>query len=205
MSTKITSSSSSYHFSSHGKGCKNQNTTKSQPYNVLPTTKRAKKMDQTQNFLKFSAKYGISTPSYKAVSLQGNIRVKASSSPNNPSSSWQKWLLGILLTVILPAVGYKGGLFLNLKSKIDKTIETVEHVTEVVEKVAEEAEKIVEEVEEKLPGDSKLKETLESFDDLAKKAVNEAKKAEDVAHKVKEVEEEIEETLIKAGKDQADN
>lgn len=58
-------------------------------------------------------------------------------------------------------------------------------MTEMVEEIAEEAEKIVEEVEEKLPGDSKLKEALESFDHLAKMAINEAKKAEDVIHKVR--------------------
>lgn len=55
---------------------------------------------------------------------------------------------------------------------------------EVVEEVAEQAEKILQEVEEKLPDDSKLKEGLESFDSLAKKAVNEAKRAEDVVNKV---------------------
>ncbi|KAL0449392.1 UNVERIFIED_CONTAM: hypothetical protein Slati_1495600 [Sesamum latifolium] len=138
------------------------------------------KIDRAQCFLAFRPKYGIST----AIPKSGNFRIKASALPNNPPSSWQKWLLGLLLTVILPALGYKGGLFLNLKSKIDKAIETVEHVTEMVEEVAEEAEKIVEEVEEKLPGDSQIKEALDSLDDLAKKAVLEAKKAEDVVHKV---------------------
>lgn len=63
-------------------------------------------------------------------------------------------------------------------------MEVVEEVAEVVEEVAEQAEKLVEEVEEKLPDDSKLREALESFDALAKKAANEAKKAEDVVHKV---------------------
>lgn len=57
-------------------------------------------------------------------------------------------------------------------------------MTEMVEEIAEEAEKIVEEVEEKLPGDSKLKKALESFDDLTKMAVKEARKAEDIIHKV---------------------
>ncbi|KAG6397511.1 hypothetical protein SASPL_143679 [Salvia splendens] len=145
------------------------------------------------------------------------VYVKASASPNNHSSSWcfilsfifinllsmPKWVIGLLVTVILPAVGYKGGLFALLKSKIDKAVEVVEEVAEVVEEVAEQAEKIMEEVEEKLPDDSKLREALESFDALAKKAANEAKKAEDVVHKVKLVEEELEASLIKAGKDQA--
>ncbi|KAG6401170.1 hypothetical protein SASPL_138016 [Salvia splendens] len=116
----------------------------------------------------------------------------------------KKWLWGVLLTVILPAAGHKGGLLIGLKGKIDQAINTVEHVTEMVEEMAEEAEKIVEEVEEKLPGDSKLKKALESFENLAKVAVKEAKKAEDIIHKVKDVEEEIEGVLMKGGKNQDD-
>ncbi|PIN24605.1 hypothetical protein CDL12_02656 [Handroanthus impetiginosus] len=192
MASTVASSSSTHYISCH---TKTQKYTQSQPHNILPT---AKSFDQTQNFLKCSSKYGIST----AICVRGNFEVKSSSSPNNPSSSWKKWLLGILLTVILPGIGYKGGLFASLKSKIDKAIETVEHVVEVAEEVVEDAEKIVEEVEEKLPGDSKLRETLESFDDLAKKAVDEAKKAEDVVHKVKDVEEQIEEEMTKADQNQ---
>ncbi|KAK4417110.1 hypothetical protein Salat_2536500 [Sesamum alatum] len=193
MSAKTTISSSSYYLSCHGKGCKNKENITS---NVVSTVRSELKIDRVRCFLKFRPKYGIST----AIPNSGSFKIKASASPNNPFSSWQKWLLGLLLTVILPALGYKGGLFLNLKSKIDNAIETVEHVTEVVEEVAEEAEKIVEEVEEKLPGDSQIKEALESLDDLARKAVLEAKKAEDVVHKVKDAEEEIEEAMVKTGK-----
>ncbi|KAL8047105.1 hypothetical protein ABFX02_08G217200 [Erythranthe guttata] len=199
----MTSSLPSYYFSScHCKGSKNQDYRSCN--NSLPTIKRAKYVDRTRNIFKFGAENGIFTSitskSYHVVSVPGKFCVRASSSPNGSPSSWQKWVLGFLLTVILPAAGYKGGIFLNLKSKIDKTIETVEHVAEMVELVAEEAEKIVEEVEEKLPEDSKIKKKLQSFDALAKRAVDEAKKAEDAVHKVKDVEEEIEETLIKTGK-----
>ncbi|XP_011100026.1 uncharacterized protein LOC105178276 isoform X1 [Sesamum indicum] len=204
MSTQTTNSSSSYHLISyHGKGCKKEETITS---NVVSTMIKSElKIDRARCFLAFRPKYGIFIyrPCYRGIPKSGNFKIKASASPNNPPSSWQKWLLGLLLTVILPALGYKGGLFLNLKSKIDKAIETVEHVTEVVEEVAEEAEKIVEEVEEKLPGDSQIKEALESLDDLAKKAVLEAKNAQDVVHKVKDAEQQMEETMIKNGKAQA--
>ncbi|KAI3462098.1 hypothetical protein Pfo_018761 [Paulownia fortunei] len=200
MSTKITSSSSNCYLNCNGRGFHKVHLPHSGPYNHLPTIKRLKEIDQSHLFLKISTKYGIS----RTKSLSGNIQPKASSSSPNPSSSsWKKWLLGILFTLILPAAGHKGGLLLGLKGKIDQVIETVENVTEVVEEIAEEAEKIMEEVEEKLPNDSKLKEALESFDDLAKMAVKEAKKAEDLVHKVKDVEEEIEGTLLNAGKDEA--
>ncbi|KAL3818936.1 hypothetical protein ACJIZ3_004841 [Penstemon smallii] len=177
----------------------NQHFIQSQPFN-LSTIKinPSKKIDQSLRFLKFNAKYGL----YMTISMSSSIQPKASASPNNPSSSWKKWLIGILLTVILPAIGHKGGLWVGLKGKIDKAIGTVEHVTELVEEMAEEAEKIVEEVEEKLPGDSKIKEALESLDDLAKKAVVESKKAEDLIHKVRDAEDQIEVTLIKDAKDQ---
>ncbi|XP_011097529.1 uncharacterized protein LOC105176430 [Sesamum indicum] len=199
-STKITSPASPCCFNSIVRGCHRPHLPQFGPYN-LKTIQRLKKIDQSHHvFLKFSEKYGIS----RTTSVSSNIQPKASSSSSDSSSSpWKKWLLGVLFTVILPAVGHKGGLLLGLKGKIDQAIETVEHVTEVVEEIAEEAEKIVEEVEEKLPGDSKLKEALESFDDLAKMAVKEAKKAEDLVHKVKDVEEEIEDALLKAGKDEA--
>ncbi|XP_057783842.1 uncharacterized protein LOC131001468 [Salvia miltiorrhiza] len=199
MSAKILSSSPSYYYLSCSHvSCRN--TRNSSQFHPLPPIKRAPKFDQTRDFLKSSAKYGIIST---GISRPRSVQVRSSASPNNPSSSWKKWLIGILLTVILPAVGYKGGLFAILKSKIDKAVEVVEEVAEMVEEVAERAEKIVEEVEEKLPEDSKLREALESFDELAKKAANEAKKAEDAVNKVKQMEEEIEAKRLQAGKVQS--
>ncbi|XP_042025758.1 uncharacterized protein LOC121772640 [Salvia splendens] len=200
MSSKILCSSPSYYCFSSQENC--INTRNSSHFHPLPSIERAHKIDLARDFSKSSANYGIISTAILRPSTR-IVYVKASASPNNHSSSWPKWVIGLLVTVILPAVGYKGGLFALLKSKIDKAVEVVEEVAEVVEEVAEQAEKIMEEVEEKLPDDSKLREALESFDALAKKAANEAKKAEDVVHKVKLVEEELEASLIKAGKDQA--
>ncbi|XP_057786579.1 uncharacterized protein LOC131004026 [Salvia miltiorrhiza] len=170
--------------------------------NTLSHIKLLKKSDELPPLsFNFNTKYEISrvTP----ISASSPSSSSSSSSPSPSSSSpWKKWLWGLLLTVILPAAGHKGGLLIGLKGKIDQAIETVEHVAEVVEEMAEEAEKIVEEVEEKLPGDSKIKKTLESFENLAKIAVKEAKRAEDIIHKVKDVEEEIEGVLMKGGKDE---
>ncbi|KAG8373409.1 hypothetical protein BUALT_Bualt11G0021300 [Buddleja alternifolia] len=189
MSTKIPSSAaSSSYFNFNGKSCHNLRF----PHNHT-TIKLLKNIDQSRNFLKFTPKYRI----FRARPVLCNARPDLSSSSDSSSSPWKTWLLGILFSIILPAAGHKGGFLLGLKGKIDTAIETVEHVTETVEEIAEEAETIVEEVEEKLPGDSKLKEALESFDQLAKKAVKEAHKAEDIIHMVKDVEEEVEEALIK--------
>ncbi|KAL1569665.1 hypothetical protein AAHA92_01117 [Salvia divinorum] len=196
MSSKILCSSPSYYcFSSQG-SCRN--TRNLSHFHPILAIEGAHKLDLARDF----ANYGIISTAILRPRTR-SVYVRASASPNNRSSSWKNWVIGLLVTLVLPAVGYKGGLFALLKSKIDKAVEIVEEVAEVVEEVAERAEKIVEEVEEKLPDDSKLREALESFDALAKKAANEAKKAEDVVHKVKLVEEELEANLIKARKGQA--
>ncbi|XP_047956350.1 uncharacterized protein LOC125202072 isoform X2 [Salvia hispanica] len=178
--------------------------------NNFPPIKLLKKSDELPPLsINFNTKY----QSLRIVPISGSLRPQASSSSSSSSSSpspsssspWKKWLWGVLLTVILPAAGHKGGLLIGLKGKIDQALETVEHVTEMVEEMAEEAEKIVEEVEEKLPGDSKIKKALDSFENLAKVAVKEAKRAEDIIHKVKDVEEEIEGVLMKGGKNQDDD
>lgn len=67
---------------------------------------------------------------------------------------------------------------------MDKAIETVETMSEIVEEVAEEVEKVAEEIEKKLPGDSKLKESLDSIENLAQGAVKYANQAQDIIHKV---------------------
>ncbi|KAL2504529.1 hypothetical protein Adt_20150 [Abeliophyllum distichum] len=183
MATKLSGSPSICYFSSYGRNCQYLLFPASCSFN-LPLIRGQCKIKNPNNVFQFGSKYGI----YKRSKFQ----LKASASGGSPSSPWKKWLLGLLLTVILPALGHKGGLFLALKSKIIAAVKTVETVTEMVEEVAEEVEKVAEEVEEKLPQDSKLKEALDSVDKLAKKAVKEAKHAEELVHKVQDVEETIE-------------
>ncbi|CAN4097313.1 unnamed protein product [Withania somnifera] len=64
-------------------------------------------------------------------------------------------------------------------------------MTEIVEEVAEEVEKIAEDVEKKLPEDSKLKQSLDSVENLAQGAVKYANQVQDVIHKIEDVEEEM--------------
>lgn len=65
-----------------------------------------------------------------------------------------------------------------------QAVETVENMSEIVEEVAEKVDKITEEIEEKLPGDSKLKESLDSIENLAEGAVKYANEAQDIIQKV---------------------
>ncbi|PQQ16622.1 uncharacterized protein Pyn_16713 [Prunus yedoensis var. nudiflora] len=114
----------------------------------------------------------------------------------SPLSTWQNWIVGLLLSIIIPSLRHKWGPLLALKSKVDMAVDTVESVTEVVEELAEEVEKVAEQIEDKLPEDAKLKQAMDSIEHLAEDAVKKAEQAKDVIHKVEEVEEEIEKALI---------
>ncbi|CAA2993662.1 Hypothetical predicted protein [Olea europaea subsp. europaea] len=200
MATKISSSPSICSFSSHGKNCQYLHFPDCYSFN-LPLIKGQCKIKNPNYVFLFGAKYEFYN--CRSGSRSSKFQLKASANGSgSSSSSWKKWLMGLLLAVILPALGHKGGLFAVLKSKINAAVKTVETVTEMVEEVAEEVEKVAEEVEEKLPQESKLKEALESVDNLAKKVVKESNQAEELVHKVQEVEEKIEGSLMKASTDE---
>ncbi|CAL2267006.1 unnamed protein product [Prunus armeniaca] len=113
----------------------------------------------------------------------------------SPLSTWKNWIVGLMLSIIIPSLRHKWGPLLALKNKVDVAVDTVESVTEVVEELAEEVEKVAEQVEDKLPEDAKLREAVESVEHLAEDAVKKAELAKDVIRKVEEVEEEVEKAL----------
>nr|XP_010321483.1 uncharacterized protein LOC101258372 [Solanum lycopersicum] len=139
------------------------------------------KINKPLNFLISNAKIGIFIVRCNSANSIGS---DASPPGNSSSLGWKKWLLGFLLPMLLPAFKNKVSPLQLLKSNVDKAIETVETMSEIVEEVAEEVEKIAEEVEKKLPGDSKLKESLDSIENLAQGAVKYANQAQDLIHKV---------------------
>nr|GMD54925.1 uncharacterized protein LOC109172458 [Ipomoea batatas] len=153
----------------------------SRPYCFLPVLGKPNKI--THHSLHF----------FRSNNLKqhGVFIVKAASDPSSvpqpPSKSpfpgWQ-WLMGILLSVVIPILRSKGGPLALLKNNLDKALETVEEVVEVVEEIALEVDKVAEEIEKKLPGDSKLKKSLDSIEHLAEQAVSYAKQAEGVINKV---------------------
>ncbi|KAG5607288.1 hypothetical protein H5410_028780 [Solanum commersonii] len=154
------------------------------------------KINKPLNFLISNAKIGIFIVRCNSANSNGS---DASPPGNSPSFGWKKWLLGFLLPLLLPALKNKVSPSQLLKSNVDKAIETVETMSEIVEEVAEEVEKIAEEVETKLPGDSKLKESLDSIENLAQGAVKYAHQAQDLIHKIEDVEKEIlEETQMQS-------
>ncbi|XP_039069146.1 uncharacterized protein LOC120215565 [Hibiscus syriacus] len=86
---------------------------------------------------------------------------------NHGPGSWKLWVLGILLSVVLPFWRSKWGPLLKLKDENAETvIEKVEAVTNTVKKVAEQVEEVADEIGNNLP-EGRLKDTLEIVEDVA--------------------------------------
>lgn len=114
--------------------------------------------------------------------------------PHLPSdgspSSWKLWVLGALVSVILPFWTNKWGPLWKLKNKAEAVVETMDRVTEIVEEVAEKVEHVAEEVAKHLP-DGRLKDAVTSVEHVAEMVDKDAHLAGDIIDKVEEVEEEV--------------
>nr|GEU46100.1 hypothetical protein [Tanacetum cinerariifolium] len=78
----------------------------------------------------------------------------------DPSGSLTNWIVGIVLTCVLPLITYKWGSLALLKNKADTVMETTEHVMETIEAMAKGADEIIDEITDGLPDNSKLKERM---------------------------------------------
>nr|XP_016462418.1 PREDICTED: uncharacterized protein LOC107785590 isoform X2 [Nicotiana tabacum] len=104
--------------------------------------------------------------------------------PSPPSSNpFNGWLIGILLSIILPFFRNKWGSLLQLKNKVEDVIETVEEVVEEVENVAEEVDKVAEEIGKDLP-EGLLKDTLKAVENFSEETAKFAHAAGDIIDKV---------------------
>ncbi|XP_022772287.1 uncharacterized protein LOC111314932 [Durio zibethinus] len=108
------------------------------------------------------------------------------------SNNWQPWVLGTVLSVILPFTTSKWGPLLKLKNQADNILEVAEQISDVVEEVAEKVEKIADEVGDQLPDGGKLQATLEVVEDLAEETAKNARLAGDLIDKVQEMEDKLE-------------
>ncbi|XP_027178734.1 uncharacterized protein LOC113777745 [Coffea eugenioides] len=155
---------------------------------------RKHSFEQTKlKFCNLSAKYGVKR--VMCSSSTDHQEPKAPTPQKSDMPDWKKWTVGIVFSIILPAVGHKMGPLMLLKSKVDMVIEKVDEVTEVVEDIAEAAVDVVETVEEKLPEDSKLRDEVHMIKDLAEKAVDKAKQADELLDQIKDVEDKFMESL----------
>ncbi|KAJ9560420.1 hypothetical protein OSB04_005580 [Centaurea solstitialis] len=102
----------------------------------------------------------------------------------SPSGSLRNWIVGLVLTFVLPFFTHKWGSFLLLKNKIETKVETTEHVVKAIENVAERVDKVIDSITDDLPEDSKLKKALEFVDEIAEGVAKTAHVADDIIIKV---------------------
>ncbi|XVF64839.1 hypothetical protein PTKIN_Ptkin09bG0198700 [Pterospermum kingtungense] len=117
--------------------------------------------------------------------------------PSNPapgSGSWKPWILGFLMSMILPFWRGKWRPLLKLKEEVETVIDTVEAVTDIVEKVAEQVEKVADDIGDHLP-EGRLKYALEFVEDIAEDTADGARLAGDFIDKVEDMVEEVEEKV----------
>ncbi|XAR62124.1 hypothetical protein NMG60_11016753 [Bertholletia excelsa] len=146
----------------------------------------------------FLAIQGLSYPRIAHENTNLDLIVRSSVEPGIPlppdpsPGSWKSWLLGAVITIVLPFLRHKWGPLFKLTKEVETVVETADHVTEVIEKVAEEVEKVADEVADDLPEGTKLKEAMEFIEEKAKETAKKAHWAEELIDKVEEVEKEVE-------------
>ncbi|KAK4429681.1 hypothetical protein Salat_1268700 [Sesamum alatum] len=119
-----------------------------------------------------------------------------------PPSKSMSWILGVVVSFILPFFTNKWGPLWVIKNRIDSAVQTVEHIAEAVEKVAEEVDKIAEDISDDLP-QGKLKDLVDFVEDMAEKTAKTADSLDNLIDKVQEAEDKVEnivESAVKEGK-----
>ncbi|CAA2956802.1 Hypothetical predicted protein [Olea europaea subsp. europaea] len=104
----------------------------------------------------------------------------------------RNWILGIILTIILPFGTNKWGPLSKLKNEVDTVVETIEQITEVVEKVAEVVDKVAEDIADDLPEGGRFRKAVVLIENVAEQTAKDAHLLEDIIHKVQGVEEDVE-------------
>ncbi|XP_073121654.1 uncharacterized protein [Henckelia pumila] len=120
-------------------------------------------------------------------------RVQASFSAHheNGFSNWMKWILGSLLSLVLPLLGKTWNDVRRLEGKVEVAAEEVDTVAEVVESVATAADKALKEVAEDLPN-GKFKEAAEVMEHLCFVAAQDSILVQNLIHKAGEVKQDLE-------------
>ncbi|GFY90085.1 hypothetical protein Acr_07g0002820 [Actinidia rufa] len=114
------------------------------------------------------ANTGVSTKATTDMDKNDKDQVQPSlPAPHKPIfPKWAKWLLGSILSLVLPFPSQKWKNFLTFEGKVEEVVEEVENVAEVVEKVATTAENVSAKVADKLPDNGKLKEAALLVEEL---------------------------------------
>ncbi|KAL6515572.1 hypothetical protein OROHE_018606 [Orobanche hederae] len=152
----------------------------------------------------------ISLSGNKTRSLQSDNKNKRNSfavyansvpgapSPSGPpSSNPMSWIIGLVVTFVLPFLTNKWGPLWVLKNRVLGAVQTVEDIVEAVERVAEKVDEIAEEIGEDLP-QGKLKELVELVEHVAEKTAKTADCLDNVIDKVQEAEVEVEDMIVES-------
>ncbi|XP_056693883.1 uncharacterized protein [Spinacia oleracea] len=118
--------------------------------------------------------------------VQGNNKsVQASAANTGPSGKpWCNWLVGVILSIVLPFASRKWSRILAIKNEIDTVVETVETVVETVETVAKEVAHVAEEMAHQLPEGGKLQNIVCSVANVAEETAKDAHLIDQLIEKV---------------------
>nr|GEU71850.1 ribonuclease H-like domain-containing protein [Tanacetum cinerariifolium] len=117
-----------------------------------------------------------------------------------PSGSMRNWVVGIVLTFVLPFFTHKWGPLLLLKNKVDTVVNTAEYVVETLESVATKVDNVIDRITDDLPVDSKLRKSMVALDELVEGVAKAAHIADDIIDKVEEVEDKLESLILEEAK-----
>ncbi|KAK1370865.1 hypothetical protein POM88_036957 [Heracleum sosnowskyi] len=130
--------------------------------------------------------------------INRNLVVYSSMQPGTPipsgnpsGTNWKGWVVGLLLSIVLPFYRTKLTSFLALKKEVETVVDTAEIILDVVEKVAEEVVEIADILEEKLPEGGKMKNAIERVETVAREIAKDADLLEDLLQKVEKAEKEV--------------
>ncbi|KRH16789.1 hypothetical protein GLYMA_14G177800v4 [Glycine max] len=101
------------------------------------------------------------------------------------------WIVGTIFTILVSFTRGKWGPLLQLKEKVETTIDEAQRVVDIVEDVAEGVDKVAEEAVKHLP-DGKLRDAVEFVEKVAEDIDKHAERAEDELEKVENMENEFE-------------
>ncbi|CAI9778053.1 unnamed protein product [Fraxinus pennsylvanica] len=125
-------------------------------------------------------------------SLGSQYRRRYSGMHEDNRNKRTSWILGILLTIVLPFGTNNRGPVLKLKDEVDTAVETIEHITEVVEKVAEVVDKVAEDIADDLPEGGRFRKAVDFIENVAEETAKDAHLLGDIIHKVQGFEEDVE-------------
>ncbi|KAL0438058.1 UNVERIFIED_CONTAM: hypothetical protein Slati_2288800 [Sesamum latifolium] len=120
--------------------------------------------------------------------------------PSGPPSKSMSWILGLVVSFILPFFTNKWGPLWVIKNRIDTAVQTVEDIVEAVEKVAGQVDKIAEDIADDLP-QGKLKDLVDFVEDMAEKTAKTADSLDNIIDKVQEAEDKVEDIVEAAVKE----